>query len=82
LQALAKLDIVHHDIKSGNVLIDVQGRALLSDLGLSRVTPKGMYDQWRGHHRSGTAAYTAPEMVAPNHAHVGHDAKVDVWSLG
>ncbi|KAI0355205.1 kinase-like protein, partial [Trametes cingulata] len=82
LQALARLNIVHHDIKTTNILIDPKGHALLSDFGLSKIVDPGTYEEWRGYTRAGTAAYMAPEMVVPDHSTIGHDAKVDVWSLG
>ncbi|KAL1947099.1 hypothetical protein VTO73DRAFT_14060 [Trametes versicolor] len=82
LQALWKLGIVHQDIKPQNILIDQNGRAVLSDFGLAELVSEGQYHTWRDYDECGTPAYMAPEIVASDHASRGHGAEVDVWSLG
>ncbi|EIW61061.1 kinase-like protein, partial [Trametes versicolor FP-101664 SS1] len=82
LQALWKLGIVHQDIKPQNILIDQNGRAVLSDFGLAELVGEGQYHTWRDYDECGTPAYMAPEIVASDHASRGHGAEVDVWSLG
>ncbi|KAI0669386.1 kinase-like domain-containing protein, partial [Trametes maxima] len=81
LHALHGLGIVHQDIKPGNILIDFQGRAMLSDFGLAAII-EGEYETWKSHLICGTGSYMAPEIVATDHSMVGHGPLVDVWSLG
>ena len=68
--------IVHRDIKPGNVLIDSDGRALLTDFGIAQaaedinVTNQGML--------VGTPAYMSPEQAQGFPA----TAESDVYALG
>ncbi|KAI0691967.1 kinase-like domain-containing protein [Cerioporus squamosus] len=78
LCALRELGIIHKDIKPGNILINTEGKAVLSDFGLAEAVPAGEYDTWRGSFCAGTYAYMAPEMVND----IGWGSGVDVWSMG
>ena len=68
--------VVHYDLKPDNILIAHDGRALISDFGVSRVHPNKR-DTTVG--SPGTPTYTAPEVWG-----VGSYAAIpsDVWSLG
>ncbi|KAI0333059.1 kinase-like protein, partial [Cubamyces sp. BRFM 1775] len=83
LDALRTHEIVHRDIKPANILIDFEGRAILSDFGLSATTdnPKG-YHSWKGNCAVGTYEYMAPEVCHPEVERVGYSPAIDVWSLG
>ncbi len=76
LAAAHQLDIVHRDVKPGNILVAEDGSAMLSDFGISRVlgdatlTVTGMVH--------GTPAYLAPEVARG----ASSDAATDVYSLG
>jgi eukaryotic-like serine/threonine-protein kinase len=68
--------MVHRDIKPQNVLIDTEGRAKLTDFGISRqLEQDGMTATGRV---LGTTDYVAPEQA------MGHavDERSDVYSLG
>jgi eukaryotic-like serine/threonine-protein kinase len=68
--------MVHRDIKPQNVLIDAEGRAKLTDFGISRqLEQDGMTATGRV---LGTTDYVAPEQA------MGHavDERSDIYSLG
>src|SRR5690349_1762424 len=68
--------MVHRDIKPQNVLIDAEGRAKLTDFGISRqLEQDGMTATGRV---LGTTDYVAPEQA------MGHpvDVRSDIYSLG
>jgi eukaryotic-like serine/threonine-protein kinase len=69
-------NMVHRDIKPQNVLIDAEGRAKLTDFGISRqLEQDGMTATGRV---LGTTDYVAPEQA------MGHpvDPRSDIYSLG
>jgi eukaryotic-like serine/threonine-protein kinase len=69
-------NMVHRDIKPQNVLIDAEGRAKLTDFGISRqLEQDGMTATGRV---LGTTDYVAPEQAMGH----GADQRSDIYSLG
>jgi serine/threonine-protein kinase len=69
-------NMVHRDIKPQNVLIDAEGRAKLTDFGISRqLEQDGMTATGRV---LGTTDYVAPEQAMGR----GVDPRSDIYSLG
>ena len=68
--------MIHRDIKPQNVLIDAEGRAKLTDFGISRqLEQDGMTATGRV---LGTTDYVAPEQAMGR----GADQRSDIYSLG
>ncbi len=69
-------NMVHRDIKPQNILIDSEGRAKLTDFGISRqLEQDGMTATGRV---LGTTDYVAPEQAMGH----GADPRSDIYSLG
>jgi len=79
LSALARLHaqgVVHRDIKPQNVFVDVQGRAVLGDLGIAKTSVGS--DETRKGEMPGTPLYMAPEQSLGLEV----TTRTDVFSLG
>lgn len=77
-----QLQMVHRDVKPGNVLVDSTGVVKLLDLGLARFFKSTEEESLTIKHDEkvlGTADYLAPEQAVDSH-HV--DARADLYSLG
>ncbi len=71
-----KHQVIHRDVKPGNIMVDRQGRPYLADFGLAIRE----FDPDSKSAYAGTPAYMSPEQVRGE----GHrvDARSDIYSLG
>lgn len=69
-------EIVHRDVKPGNILFDESGNALLSDFGLARTLEASI--SITGSNIVGTPAFISPEQARGGKA----DARSDQYSFG
>jgi serine/threonine protein kinase len=76
LDALHAAGIVHRDIKSSNIIIDTQGKALLTDFGLAKGRAYTVLT--RPGQVMGTLDYLAPELIKGRPA----EPASDVYALG
>eukprot|EP00484_Ammonia_sp_Unknown_P017140 CAMPEP_0197027836 /NCGR_PEP_ID=MMETSP1384-20130603/7703_1 /TAXON_ID=29189 /ORGANISM="Ammonia sp." /LENGTH=672 /DNA_ID=CAMNT_0042456751 /DNA_START=99 /DNA_END=2117 /DNA_ORIENTATION=+ len=75
LQYLHKKNLVHRDIKAGNVLLNHRGQCKLADFGVAKDTSNANdYAKTT----IGTPYWMAPEVFGKGR----YDTKADIWSLG
>jgi serine/threonine protein kinase/Flp pilus assembly protein TadD len=78
LRLAHKSDILHLDVKPGNVLIDPDGNPRLCDFGIASVAAlKGKSDK-DGDVSFGTLGYAAPEQITQGKS----DARTDIFAIG
>jgi serine/threonine protein kinase/tetratricopeptide (TPR) repeat protein len=74
--------VVHRDLKSANVIIDGEGRAIVLDFGLAKRLPQSEHASESSsvtqHGPAGTLTHMAPEMLSGG----ADDMRSDLWSLG
>src|SRR6478752_840519 len=70
--------LVHRDVKPGNVLVQPDGRAKVTDFGIAKAADSGDDELTRTGMVVGTARYLAPEQVDGRVV----DERVDIYSLG
>jgi len=70
------MNIIHHDIKAGNILLSEEGQVKLADFGVSQQFRST--DQVIAANYIGSPLYMSPEVLRKS----VYNAKTDVWSLG
>ncbi|KAF8213133.1 kinase-like domain-containing protein [Mycena galopus ATCC 62051] len=77
LEYLHSKGILHRDLKSDNILVEMTGVCKISDFGISKRTD----DQNDAHTAlQGTVFWMAPEVI--NTQKKGYSFKIDIWSIG
>eukprot|EP00758_Cryptobia_borreli_P001280 Tbor_TRINITY_DN2094_c0_g1::TRINITY_DN2094_c0_g1_i1::g.12139::m.12139/K06631/PLK1; polo-like kinase 1 len=77
LQYMHNEDVLHRDLKLGNMMMDENMNVKIGDFGLAAEL---QFDGERKRTVCGTPNYIAPEILEG--ARNGHSFEVDVWSLG
>lgn len=72
------LDVLHLDLKPGNVLLDETGVPYVADFGLARRLNRMLAVE--NTEVAGTPSYMAPEQTRMHEGHLS--AATDIWSLG
>jgi eukaryotic-like serine/threonine-protein kinase len=79
LDCAHRANLVHRDVKPGNILITPDGRVLLTDFGIAKGLSGGVDDDLTSPNvMMGTAKYLSPEQVRGRKL----DGRADLYSLG
>jgi myosin-1 len=81
IKYLHQRNIVHRDLKTGNLFLDANMNVKVGDFGLAALlVSQSDYGAIRRTTMCGTPNYLAPEVLEKTGK--GHDEKVDLWAIG
>ena len=80
LQYLHSVGVVYADLKTTNILLDVNGIPKIADFGASHWSAKKSHKKLRN--ITGTIDTQPPEMMSSTGESAGFDQKVDNWTVG
>ena len=78
LHAAHQADVIHRDVKPGNVMVTAEDRPKLTDFGLARLTDEAAFSG--SYALKGTPIYMSPEQVLGKTKLIDH--RTDVFSAG
>ncbi len=78
LEYLHNKNIIHRDVKCGNILINKNGDVKLTDFGISKLLES---KEHKTSSMVGTPCWMAPEVLELKNEE-GYNIKADIWSLG
>ena len=76
LQAAHRTGVIHRDVKSANIMLDAEGRVIVTDFGLAHLEDQPGLSQ--AGMLMGTLDYMSPEQLRGEKG----DRRSDIWSLG
>lgn len=79
LEFLHRNDIIHRDIKGGNILATKDGQVKLADFGVATMLNKELNNSNKNMSFAGTPYWMAPEIILQNYRAT---CACDIWSLG
>jgi serine/threonine protein kinase len=79
VQYMHSLNVIHRDLKLGNLFLDKNLRIKVGDFGLAT---KVADSEEKRKTICGTPNYIAPEVIDGDKEKRGHSFEVDVWSMG
>lgn len=77
LKYLHDSNLLHRDVKAGNILVDADANIRLADLGVARVL-EGTVKKQEARTFVGTPCWMAPEVMNRER----YNSRADIWSLG